>query len=163
MVPSQFEAMDGWASSTFANPVNVRYRGLHKVLFPCIVIFLSGISLLMIVANGFVSTSILLLVLNGALLIALYYILRRAWRRSVYSFDLFGVTRGDKQRLSWNDLKSVDYLMPLTKGGAEENLWRIELVFTTGEAWLIPQRIKNLEEINDLVNSLPVAHQKRPA
>jgi hypothetical protein len=65
--------------------------------------------------------------------------------------------------LSWNDLKSVDYRTVIRKGGAEENLWRIELVFTTGDAWIIPQRIENLEEINNLVNSVPVVHQKRPA
>lgn len=163
MSSTELETMDRWANSTLARPVTVHDRGLHKALFACIVIFFSGISLLMIAANGFTSTSILLVVLNGALLIVLNFILQRARRRAAYAFDLYGVTRGDKQRLSWSDLKSVDYLMAIQKGGAEESLWRIELVFTTGEAWIVPQRIKNLEEINNLVNSLPVVHQKRPA
>jgi hypothetical protein len=40
---------------------------------------------------------------------------------------------------------------------------RIELVFNNGVAWIIPQRVKNQDEINNLVASLPGTHQKRRA
>lgn len=157
------ETIDHWANTTLATPVQVHYRALHRVLSGFIMIFFFGITVLMIVANGFTSTTILLLALNALLLVILYFIWRRAGRRAAYVFDLFGVTRGDNQRLSWKDLKSVDYRMAIKDGGQKESLWRIELVFTTGEAWIIPQRVQNLEEINTLINSLPVTHQKRPA
>jgi hypothetical protein len=42
-------------------------------------------------------------------------------------------------------------------------LWRVELVFNGGEAWIIPQRVANMDEIDNLLASLPGARQKRRA
>ncbi|MDT5269223.1 MAG: hypothetical protein QOH49_1409 [Acidobacteriota bacterium] len=44
-----------------------------------------------------------------------------------------------------------------------EFLWRLELAFNGGEAWIIPQRVRNLDEVNNLIASLPGTHQKRRA
>ena len=157
------EEMNRWASAALALPVKVHYRRRYGVLYACIALFFIGISALVIVANGFTSTSILLLMLNGILLIILYYLQSRAQRRAAHFFDLFGVTRGDNRRFSWTEFKNVDYLMAIKPRSGEEYLWRVELAFKSGEAWIIPQRVENLEEVNNLVASLPGVHQKRRA
>jgi hypothetical protein len=57
----------------------------------------------------------------------------------------------------------VDYLMAIRTHSRGEFLWRVELAFEGGEAWIIPQRVENLDEINNLIASLPGKHQKRRA
>ena len=161
--PPDLAALNRWASEALARPVTVKYTPLHNILFALIGIFFIGISLLMIIVNGFSGNSVLLLPLNGALLLTLYYIWRRAKHKAASTFDVSGVTRGDNRRLSWNDLKSVDYLMVIRKGGRREILWRIELVFNGDEAWIIPVRVTNSDEIQNLLSSIPTLHQKRLA
>jgi hypothetical protein len=93
----------------------------------------------------------------------LYYVLSRGRKRAACLFDSSGVTRGDGRRFSWSEFEAVDYLMAVKPQSGEEYLWRIELVFTGGKAWIIPQRVNNLEEINEVVNRLPGEHRKRRA
>lgn len=161
--PPDLAALNRWASQALARPVTVKYTPLHNILFALIAVFFIGISLLMIIFYGFSGTGALMLPLNGALLLTLYYIWRRARRRAASAFDVSGVTRGDNRRLSWNDLKSVDYLMVIKQGGRREILWRIELVFNGEEAWVLPSRVTNLGEIQNLLSSIPTFHQKRLA
>ncbi|HEX6729198.1 MAG TPA: hypothetical protein VF074_04265 [Pyrinomonadaceae bacterium] len=149
-----------WASVALANPVAVQYRLFQKILIAFILVFFGGLSILMIVANGFTSVVVWLLVLNVLFLLTFVLIMRRARQKAAFVFDQEGVIRGDNQKFSWNDMKSVDYLMAIKKGGAREYLWRIELIFANGEVWLIPLRVKNLAEIQDLVSSIPTVHQK---
>ena len=152
-----------WASGALANPVAVQYRLFQKILIAFVVIFFGGLSILMIVTNGFNAGVVLLLVLNALFLLTFVLIMRRARQKAAFVFDQEGVIRGDNQKFNWNDMKSVDYLMAIKKGGAREYLWRIELIFANGEVWLIPLRVKNLAEIQDLVSSIPTVHQKRRA
>ena len=161
--PPDLAALNRWANDALARPVTIQYRPLHNILFAVIGIFFIGISVLMIAVNGFSGPGALLLPLNGALLLTLYYIWRRARRKAACTFDVSGVTRGDNHRLSWNDLRSVDYLMVIRKGGRREILWRIELVFNGDDAWIIPGRVSNSDEIQNLLSSIPTVHQKRPA
>lgn len=116
-------------------------------------------SILVVATNGFSGTGVLMLVLSGAMALLLYATGARARKRAACRFDHDGVTLGDRRRLDWTDFRGVRYLMALERGGAEESLWRVELAFTGGVAWIIPLRVKNLEEINDLVVSLPGPHQ----
>lgn len=53
-------------------------------------------------------------------------------------FEASGVTRGDGRRFSWSEFNGVDYLVAVRPPSGEEYLWRIELAFTGGEAWIIP-------------------------
>ena len=152
-----------WANAVLTPPVTVQYRLFQKILIAFIVVFFVGLSILMIVTNGFKSHVVLLVALIGLLLLVLLLFNRRAGRKVAYVFDPEGVTRGDNQKFSWNDIKSVDYLMALKRGGSREYLWRIELIFTNGEVWLIPLRVKNLEEIKNLVSAIPTVHRKRRA
>jgi hypothetical protein len=152
-----------WASVALANPVTVQYRLFQKILIAFVVIFFGGMSILMLVVNGFNAGVGLLLILNVLFLLTFVLIMRRARQKAAFLFDQEGVIRGDNQKFNWNDMKSVDYLMAIKKGGAREYLWRIELIFANGEVWLIPLRVKNLAEIKDLVSSIPTVHQKRRA
>lgn len=160
--PTQrFEAMNRWASGALARPIKIQFKRRYAVLFASIMIFFTGISLLMIAVNGFTAVSLLILVLNVSLLFFLYYIMNRAQRKSLSLFDSSGVVRRDNRRFNWGEFKSVDYLMAIKPRSGREYLWRIELAFSSGEAWIIPQRVKNWDEINRFVATLPGTHQKR--
>jgi hypothetical protein len=155
--------MNRWAGAALARPVTVHFKRLYALLYVNVMLFFVGVSALVIVANGFTSAGVLILILNGMLLLTLYYLRSRAQRRSAYFFDLSGVTRGDSRRLKWSDFKSVDYLMAVRTHSGREFLWRVELAFDGGEAWIIPQRVANMDEINNLIASIPGAHRKRRA
>lgn len=152
-----------WASAALAHPLNVQYRLFQKILIAFVLIFFAGLTILMIVANGFNAVTGLLLILNVLFLLTFVLIMRRARQKAAYIFDQEGIIRGDNQKFSWNDMKSVDYLMAIKRGGSREYLWRIELVFSNDKVWIIPLRVKNLDEINNLVSSIPTVHQKRRA
>jgi hypothetical protein len=156
-------AANDWPSVVLAQPVKVHYSRLHRALFVFLMIFFLGLSLVVLAANGFTRAGVLIVALNVILLLVLYYVMSRARKRAAFLLDPSGVTRGDGRRFSWSEFKGVDYLMAVRPGGGEESLWRIELVFTGGEAWIIPQRVNNLDEINEVVNRLPGEHRKRRA
>ena len=156
-------AADDWPSVVLARPVKVHYRRLHSILFVFLVIFFLGMSLIILAANGFTGAGVLIVALNVILLLVLYYFMSKGRKRAACLFDSSGVTRGDGQRFSWSEFEGVDYLMAVKPPSGEEYLWRIELAFTSGEAWIIPQRVNNLDEINEVVNRLPCEHRKRSA
>jgi hypothetical protein len=157
------EEMNRWAGAALSRPVTVHFKRLYALLYVNVMLFFVGVSALVIVASGFTSVSVLMLILNGMLLFVFYYLQGRAQRRTAYCFDLVGVTRGDRRRLNWSDFKSVDYLTAVRTHSGREFLWRVELVFNGGEAWIIPQRVANMDEIDNLLASLPGARQKRRA
>lgn len=156
-------AANDWPNIVLARPVKVHYSRLHGALFAFVMIFFLGLSLVILAANGFTGAGVLVIPLNVILVFVLYYIMSRGRKRAACLFDSSGVTRGDGRRFSWSEFKRVDYLMAVRPQSGEESLWRIELVFTDGEAWIIPQRVNNLNEINEVVNRLPGEHRKRPA
>jgi len=161
--PPDAEAMRRWAGAALATPVEVRYARRYAFLFKALMVFFGGMGLLILVANGFTQTALAVVAMNGVLMGVLYYALSTALKRAAHVFDTSGVTRGDNRRLDWADFKGVDYLIALTRGGGRESLWRIELAFAGGKAWIIPYRVHNLEQVNDLINSLPGPHRRRPA
>jgi hypothetical protein len=157
------EEMNRWASAALAQPVAVHFRRLYAVPYANVMLFFIGADALVIVVNGFTNTSMMMLILNAILLFMLYYLQSRARRRAACCFDMFGVTRGDGRRFKWSEFKNVNYLMAVKSHSGREFLWRVELAFTGGEAWIIPQRVENQDEINALIASLPGTHQKRRA
>lgn len=156
-------AANDWPSIVLARPVKVHYSRLHGALFAFVMIFFLGLSLVILAVNGFTGAGVLIVALNVILLFVLYYVMSRGRKRAACLFDHSGVTRGDGRRFSWSEFKGVDYLMAVRPQSDEEYLWRIELAFTGGEAWIIPQRVNNLNEINEVVNTLPGEHRKRRA
>ena len=156
-------AANNWPSVVLARPVKVHYSRLHSALFAFLIIFFLGLSLVVLAANGFTGEGVLIVALNIILLFLLYYVMSRGRKRAACLFDPSGVTRGDGRRFSWSEFKGVDYLMAVRPRSGREYLWRIELAFTGGEAWIVTQRVKNLDEINEVVNRLPGEHRKRRA
>ena len=156
-------AANDWPSALLARPVKVHYSRLHRALFALVMIFFLGASIVVLAANGFTGAGVLIVALNVILLFVLYYVMSRARKRAACLFDPSGVIRGDGRRFSWSEFKGVDYLMAVKPQSGREYLWRIELAFTGGDAWIIPQRVNNLDEINEVVNSLPGEHRKRRA
>src|SRR5919106_1498834 len=156
-------AAHDWPSVVLARPVKVHYRRLHSILFVFLIIFFLGMSLFILAANGFTGAGVLIVALNVIVLFVLYYVLSRGRKRAACLFDSSGVPRGDGQRFSWSEFEGVDFFMAIKPPSGEEYLWRIEIAFTGGKAWIIPQRVNNLEEINEVVNRLPGEHRKRRA
>lgn len=156
----RFESITEWAKVALAKPVQVRYAKRFAVLFGVLMVFFVGMAVAIVAANGFTGAGVVVLPLIVVFAVFLYFILSRGLKRAVHTFDATGVTLGDKRRFDWSDFKSVDYRVALKPGGAEEWLWRVELAFAGGEAWIIPQRVVNLDEINDLVLSIPGEHRR---
>lgn len=156
-------AANDWPSVVLARSVKVHYSRLHSALFACLSIFFIGLSLVVMAVNGLTGAAVLIIALNIIVLFVLYYVMSRARKRAACLFDPSGVTRGDGRRFSWSDFKGVDYLMAVKPQSGREYLWRIELAFTGGAAWIIPQRVNNLDEINEVVDRLPGEHRKRRA
>lgn len=156
-------AANNWPSVVLPRPVKVHYSRLHNALFAFLIIFFLGLSLVVLAANGFTGAGVLIVALNVILLFVLYYVMNRVRKRAACLLDTSGVTCGDGRRFSWSEFKGVDYLMAVRPRSGREYLWRIELAFTGGGAWIIPQRVNNLDEINEVVNRLPGEHRKRRA
>lgn len=81
----------------------------------------------------------------------------RARRQAVKMFDASGVTRGDGKHFYWAEFCGVVTQTARNRFG-RTYVWRKELAFSNGEtAWIIPQRIKNSNEVFEYLNKLPSA------
>lgn len=85
------------------------------------------------------------------------YTIIQARRKTVKSFDASGVTRGDGRHFLWSDFRgTIKRIGTFRYGGTFK--WRTELMFADNETiWVMPQRIKNLGEVETFVNKLPNA------
>jgi hypothetical protein len=157
------QALARWAGVALVRPVEVRYLRRYAVMAVGLPTFFVGAAALILAVNGFRQPTPLIALLCVAMAAVLALIQRKAARNAACRFDASGVTRGDGQRFGWGDFNGVHYLMMLKNGGAKELLWRIEIAFADGVAWIIPGRVANLAEINALVDAVPGPHEKRRA
>lgn len=155
------EAMNRWAGVALARPVEVHFNNTYAVLVVGVIVFWIGLGLIGVATNGFKSDSVLMLILTALGSSFLYYIQSRARNKLATVFDYSGVTCRANRRFNWSEFKGVDYRMAINPRSGREYLWRIELVFDSGEAWIIPRRVKNWNEIDNCVATLPGNHQKR--
>ena len=85
----------------------------------------------------------------------------RARRNAARSIDNSGITRGDGRHFSWNDFCGVVSQTAFNRRTQRKYVWRVELAFENGEtAWLIPNRIKNYDEVFNYIANLPTATLK---
>lgn len=118
--------------------------------------------LLVLVANGTKITGLVINVGNGAIILVVWSLLFRARRTAARLFDDVGVTRGDKRRFDWNDFRGVTSRIDINLRSRRKYLWRVELVFADGEtAWIIPNRVKNYDEVFEYLATLPRAIEIR--
>ena len=95
-----------------------------------------------------------------SVLVAICYLMIRAKRRAVRQFDASGITRGDGRHFAWNEFQGVLSRIDINYA-REKYAWRVELAFANGEkAWIIPNRIKDPEEVFTYVAALPGARLK---
>ena len=76
--------------------------------------------------------------------------------------DNSGVTRGDGRHFAWQDFCGVISQTAFNQRTQRRYLWRKELAFADGEtAWIIPNRIKNYNEISAFLDTLPRAESEK--
>lgn len=148
--------------------IEVRQKRLYDLLFAFIVIFFGGLIMLnfaQIVLGKFSTTQDIIIkgfLFNGlclGLILFITYLTIRAKRKSARFFDASGVLRGDNRHFSWNEFCGVVTRIDINFRRQRKYVWRIELAFADGEAaWIIPQRIKNAEEVFQYLAALPPAN-----
>jgi hypothetical protein len=87
------------------------------------------------------------------------WLFRRAYVKSIKYFSAEGLVRNDGRSFAWTDLSRVVDRIRHNRVTNFKGLWRIEVHFMNGEsAWLLPTKISNFTEVNELVRSLPCEH-----
>ena len=85
----------------------------------------------------------------------------RARRNAARSIDNSGITRGDGRHYTWNEFCGVISQKAFNRRTHKKYIRRFELAFENGEtAWLIPNRIKNYDEVFEYLSKLPTANLK---
>lgn len=140
--------------------IEVRYKRIPDAALGVLTVFFGGISLLLLLSSGARPLQSLVAFFCLSVLFVVWFLALRAKRKAVRSFDESGIARGDGRRFSWNEFQGVVRREGRGRYG-RKYIWRVELVFTSGQkAWLIPQRIKNFEEVFSFVDALPKAALK---
>lgn len=152
------------------NRIEVSYKKLYDVLFALIFLFFGGMLLLIIFQNftsKFIKSadaiirSLIFAVPIILLLSVICYLMIRAKRNALRFFDASGIKRGDGRIFAWSEFCGKVTQTAFNQRTQRKYIWRVELVFADGEsAWLIPNRIKNYDEIFNYVASLPPATLK---
>ncbi len=156
-IKPQYELIDWRTIPMPTSRIEVRQKRIYDVLFAFVVIFFGGMILLVLLTNGIRNVSVILTVLILAFLSVFCFLLLRAKRQRVRFFDASGITRGDGRHFAWNEFCGVVTRIDINYA-REKYVWRIELAFANGEAaWIIPNRIKNAEEVFNYVAALPRA------
>lgn len=152
------------------SPIEIESKNVYSVLLWLILIFFSGMFLLTTYqsfTNPFITTknAIIRTVLIGVplffFLSVFLFLMLRARKNVVKMIDSSGVTRGDGRHFAWQNFCGVVSQVAFNQRTQQRYLWRIELNFENGEtAWIIPNRVKNFEEVLEFVRLLPNANLK---
>lgn len=166
-IKPQYEPLERRAILMPTRRVEVKFKRFYDVLFALVAVFFFGMSLLFFyqtfdsqfksssgaIIKGVLFPAAMLLILLGIVFLQL-----RAKRRAVRLFDASGITRGDGQRFSWDQFRGVVTRLDFNFQTQRRYVWRVELAFAGGEAaWIIPNRIKNQEEVFAYLAALPRA------
>ncbi len=151
-------------------PIKVIYKKLYDVLFALILVFFGGMLLLILYQNftsrfikpaDAIIRSLIFAVPIILVLAVICYLMFRAKRSAVKFFDAAGIKRGDGRHFAWNEFCGVVLQTAFNQRTQRNYVWRAELAFAGGEsAWLIPNRIKNYDEVFDYIARLPRAALK---
>lgn len=148
-------------------PIAVRYKIIYDILFGLTFLFFGG-TLLLIFYQNFTSRFItfenavirsLIFGVPIILILAIISFLRiRARRKAAHLIDDSGIICGDGKHFAWNEFCGVISQVDLNQLTQRKYVWRVELAFENGEtAWLIPNRIKNYDEVFSYIANLPTA------
>ena len=160
-VKTQYADIDWQTIPLPTRRVEVQYKRIYNILFIFIILFFVGMMTLVFLTNGLRLTSAILLFLITSFLLAFVFLIIRAKRQAAHLFDASGITRGDGRQFAWNEFQGVVTRIDINLRTRRKYVWRIELAFASGEkAWIIPNRIKNAEEVFNFVAALPRAYLK---
>ena len=160
---NEYEEIDWRSLEKPAQQIEVLYGRTFKVAAIVFYGFFGGLTLLAILTNlkgGIRLPMIVIGLFNSTLIGVMYYLLNNGKKRSIKFFDPSGITRGDGQHFLWSDFRGKISRVGRNRYGGTYN-WRTELVFSSGGVvWVIPQRIKNYEEVFKFIDDLPQATLK---
>ncbi|MGI9055348.1 MAG: hypothetical protein ACR2F2_06040 [Pyrinomonadaceae bacterium] len=167
-----YETVDPRTIPIPAQSIEIKYKKLYAALFGLILIFFGGM-LLLILYQNFTSqfstfeNALLRSLMIGVpiilLLAILSFLMIRAKRNAVRLITNSGISRGDGRHFAWNEFCGVITQTAFNRRTQRKYVWRVEFAFSGGEtAWLIPNRIKNYEEVFDYLSKLPAAIIKNP-
>ncbi len=162
-----YERVDLRSISIPNAPIKVENKNIYSILFWLILIFFGGMFLLTTYqsfTNPFITTenAVIRTVLFGVPLFffisVFLFLMLRAKRNVVKLIDNSGITRGDGKHFAWADFCGVVSQIAFNPRRQRRYLWRQELAFENGEtAWIIPNRVKNYNEISAFLDTLPRA------
>jgi len=156
----RFDDLDG---QNFKRPVQtllVQYNRSANIAAIILYIIVGGLSLLLLITSGGRPQSLMIVFSNLIVLAIIIFYRMAAKRKSIVSFDANGVTCADGRHLPWTNFKGKHIRLRRTQSGLQR-VWRIEFIFSEGgEAWLIPLRLKNYDEVLSFVKVLPDAIAK---
>ncbi|RYY67931.1 MAG: hypothetical protein EOO13_13660 [Chitinophagaceae bacterium] len=157
----QFAEPDAQNFKKPVQPLAVLYNRKANVAAIILYCIVGGLSLLLLISSGGRPASLIIVFLNLAILAIIIFYRMAAKRKSIVSFDANGITCADGRQLLWTNFKGKHIRLRRTQSGLQR-IWRIEFIFSEGgEAWLIPLRLKNYEEVLSVVKVLPEAVVKK--
>ena len=161
----QFEPIDWRAIPLPTERVEVRQKRFYHVLFAFLIIFFGGLTLLnftQTMFSKFSTTSDIIvkgILFNGfclLIILAISILIIRAKRKAVRLFDASGITLGYGRHFPWSEFQGVITQIDVNQRTRNRYVWRIELACADGEAaWIIPNRVKNIDDVMNFINSLP--------
>ena len=146
--------------------IEVRYKKYYALIYAFIAVFFGGMALLISYqsltgqfeqANGKIIKGVLFPAVLFVIPLVVGVLIIRAKRRAVISFDNSGITRGDGKHFAWNEFRGV-VTQTARNRYRQKYIWREELIFDDDEqAWIIPNRVKNYDEVANYISQLPRA------
>lgn len=113
--------------------LTIEYTSVANCLFIFLVIFLGGLSLLLLITNGPKIISMAIAGSNLSILFVIYLFQLRAKRHALCRLDESGVTRGDGRHFDWDSFRGVINHIGINPRTGVRYVWRTELVFADGE------------------------------
>ena len=114
------------------------------------------------VMRGFAIVPVAIGVMMLALFGVVLALVRRGRTKSVRYLTEEGLERGDGRWLPWTELERVVQQIRVSPADGRRALWRTEIWFRNGEsAWLLPLRVRNFHEVDQLVRTLPCEHTEK--
>lgn len=137
--------------------VSVRLRIVQIIAFAVLAFFFGGISLIILTSRHALSARDI--VLPGIFLSLVGFVgflLFNSRRKAARELNAGGITRGDGRHFDWNEFRGINVITRKRVPSAPPYIWRVEFFFDGGEtAWLIPQQVKNHDEVFGYVSTLP--------
>jgi len=155
-----YNEIDWKAMPKNMDSLSILYSKASAIAAALVYIFFGGLTLLLLFGNGLKTPGVFIALANILILAVVVYLRARANRRAVKSFNATGVLTGNGQTFLWGDFRGRVVRTGTSRYGVNY-IWRIELIFTENrQAWIIPMRVKNFNEVNAFLETLPTATVK---